>query len=81
MAAPKNKPNRPSKGIAPTLEDTGTGIETVTKSGRDSSGGKQLLFNVDPEFHREFKAFATDNDLKMKELLEKCFYFYKANHG
>lgn len=79
MAAPKNKPAK-SKGLAPTLEQTSQGIETTSKKGRESSGGKQLLFNVDPEFHREFKAFATDNDLKMKDLLEKCFHFYKANH-
>lgn len=82
MAGPKKPPVRKpaGKGAPPKLEDTAAGIETTTKAGRETSGGKQLLLRIDPEAHREFKTYATSNDISMKDLFEKMFAFYKANH-
>lgn len=84
MAAPKTKPPArkvTNKGEPPKLEDTAAGIETTAKAGRESDGGKQLLLRLDPETHRDFKTYASSNDIKMKELFEKMFAFYKAHHG
>ncbi|NTZ48361.1 hypothetical protein C3Z09_22195 [Lelliottia aquatilis] len=83
MAGPSSKPKRKpiDKGEPPKLEDTAAGIETTSKAGRGSAGGKQLLLQLDPELHREFKTYASSNDIKMKELFEKMFNFYKTHHG
>lgn len=83
MAGPSIKPpvrKVANKGNPPTLEDTAAGIETTAKAGREADGGKQLLLRLDPELHREFKTYASSNDIPMKELFEKMFSFYKANH-
>ncbi|HCC7945882.1 hypothetical protein [Citrobacter freundii] len=82
MAGPSKKPARKvtDKGEPPKLEDTAAGIETTAKAGREADGGKQLLLRLDPELHREFKTYASSNDIPMKELFEKMFSFYKANH-
>lgn len=80
MAGPKSKPVRKiaDKGEPPKLEDTAASIETTAKAGREKAGGKQLLLRIDPEVHREFKTYASSNDINMKELFEKMFAFYKA---
>ncbi|MNE82681.1 hypothetical protein D3C81_1397930 [compost metagenome] len=80
MAGP-SKPAKKGKGIAPSLEQTSTSVETTTKAGRESKGGKPMNFNVDPEFFTDFKTFASMNSLSMKELLERSFAEYKKNHG
>lgn len=82
MAAP-SKPAKKiqGKGLAPTLEQTTTGIETTSKAGRLSIGGKAMNFNVDPEFFTDYKTFASMNNLSMKELLERSFNEYKKNHS
>ncbi|MEI9745875.1 hypothetical protein [Enterobacter ludwigii] len=82
MAGPSKRPARKvtDKGEPPKLEDTAAGIETTAKAGREADGGKQLLLRLDPELHREFKTYASSNDIPMKELFEKMFSFYKANH-
>ena len=83
MAGPKNKPpvrKVADKGEPPKLEDTAAGIETTAKAGRESDGGKQLLLRLDPETHRDFKTYASSNDIPMKTLFEKMFAFYKAHH-
>lgn len=81
MAGPSKKPARKvtDKGEPPKLEDTAAGIETTAKAGREADGGKQLLLRLDPELHREFKTYASSNDIPMKELFEKMFSFYKAH--
>lgn len=83
MAGPKSKPVRKiaDKGEPPKLEETATSIETTAKAGRETDGGKQLLLRLDPELHREFKTYASSNDIPMKELFEKMFAFYRAHHG
>ncbi|UAN65937.1 hypothetical protein [Serratia sp. JSRIV006] len=75
------KPARKGKGIAPTLEQTSTGIETTAKAGRETKGGKPMNFNMDPEWVIDFKTYAASNNMSMKELLEKAFAHYKKNHG
>lgn len=83
MAGPSVRPparKATDKGEPPKLEDTATSIETTAKAGREADGGKQLLFRLDPELHREFKTYASSNDIPMKELFEKMFSFYKAHH-
>lgn len=81
MAGPSISPKkRSNKGNAPTLEQTGVGIETTTKAGRDTSGGAQLNLRIDPEVKREFNTFAAANDLKLNALFEKMFKFYRDNH-
>ncbi|MGP0873230.1 hypothetical protein ACJ8QF_24005 [Serratia sp. CY81684] len=82
MAGPSKPANKPKgKGIAPSLDQTATGIETTAKAGRVSNGGKAMNFNVDPEFFTDYKTFATMNNLSMKELLERSFAEYKQKHG
>lgn len=80
MAGP-TKSARKGKGIPPTLTQTSISVETTTKAGRESKGGKAMNFNVDPEFFIDYKTFATMNNLSMKELLEKSYAEYKKNHG
>ena len=36
-----------------------------------------LNFKVSPSFKREFKTYATQQDISMRELLEKAFYQYR----
>lgn len=82
MAGPSKPASKPKgKGIAPSLHQTATGIETTAKAGRESKGGKAMNFNVDPEFFTDYKTFATMNNLSMKELLERSFAEYKKSHG
>lgn len=40
---------------------------------------RPLNFKVKAEFKREFKAYATQRDKSMVELLQECFDFYKRN--
>jgi hypothetical protein len=39
-----------------------------------------LNFKVSPEFKKEFKLFALQHDLSMKQVLEKAFLEYKENN-
>jgi len=39
-----------------------------------------LNFKVDPSFRKAFRGYASDRDIPMKDLLEKCFEYYKENH-
>ena len=38
---------------------------------------KPLNFKVNAEFKREFKTYATVNDMSMVKLLQECFEYYK----
>jgi hypothetical protein len=42
---------------------------------------KPLNFKVDPEFHREFKAYAASHGISMVELLHEGFELVKAHRG
>ena len=50
-------------------------------SKRDVGGLVGLNFKVSPEFRREFKGYANDNDMKMLELLQNAYEFYKEHHS
>lgn len=40
---------------------------------------KPLNFKVKADFKREFKTFATVNDMSMVQLLQECFEYYKRS--
>jgi hypothetical protein len=65
-----------SKGAPPAAE-------LVTNNLDKAEGGevKTLTFKVSPDFHREFKSYATLNDLSMIELLYKAFEHYRESRG
>jgi hypothetical protein len=42
---------------------------------------KPLNFKVDPEFHRQFKAFAASHGISMVDLLREGFYLVKEHWG
>ena len=42
---------------------------------------KPLNFKVDPEFHRQFKAFAASHGISMVDLLREGFYLVKQHRG
>jgi HicB family len=46
-----------------------------------SGDSKPLNFKVDPEFHREFKAYAASHGISMVELLREGFVLIKEHRG
>ena len=78
MAAPSKPPKKNSKGVPPSIEQPQVfdPTETTTKS-----GGAQMAFNVDPEFKREYKTFASSMDMSLKEVLTKSFELLKAQYN
>lgn len=74
----KKPPRKNRKGIPPVLEDASNNLTNlpVKKTGIR----KDLNFKVDPDFKKEFKNFATNNDLSMHDLLIKVFNFYKVHN-
>jgi len=40
----------------------------------------QMKFEVSPEFRKEYKAYALDNDITMQTLLMKSFDLYKSGN-
>ncbi len=73
----KQKINSKLQGINPK-----EGSEIMSRSGdtNRSVKPKDLNFKIDPEFHSRFKKFATNHDMSMKDLLERCFTFYAEAH-
>jgi hypothetical protein len=45
------------------------------------TGQDPLNFRVSSAFRREFKTYAAAHDLKLNELLVKCFESYRNRHG
>ncbi|MGL1888697.1 MAG: hypothetical protein OCD76_19445 [Reichenbachiella sp.] len=66
------KPNR--KGTPPPAAEEKT--HNLKKAA--SSEKVQLKFDVSPEFRKEFKTFALDNDMSMVELLMQGFELSKS---
>ena len=65
-----------NKGVAPSP------IAVAHNLKKPQSGDlKPLNFKVDPEFHREFKAFAASHGISMVELLREGFDLVKAQRG
>jgi len=65
------KPNR--KGTPPQAEENKSNNLKKAASGEKV----QLKFDVSPEFRKEFKTFALDNDMSMVELLMEGFELSK----
>lgn len=47
----------------------------------EAAGTKALNFKVSPEFHREFKTYATMHNLSMVGLLDEAFKVLKEVRG
>lgn len=68
-----SKPNR--KGTPPAITE-----EKVRNLEKPSSSERvQMKFDVSPEFRKEFKTYALDQNLHMVDLLMKSYEFYKEN--
>ena len=74
----KKPPRKNRKGIPPVLEDASNNLTNLPL--KKTAERKHLNFKVDPDFKREFKNFATNNDLSMHDLLIKVFDFYKVHN-
>ena len=80
MAAPSKPPKKNSKGVPPSIEQPQVFDPTETPT-RTKSGEAQMGFNVDPEFKREYKTFASSMDMSLKEVLIKSFELLKAQYN
>ncbi|AWG87355.1 hypothetical protein [Vibrio parahaemolyticus] len=78
MAGPKKKPT--SKGAAPTTPHE-TSVVGNNTSKTAPGELKPLNFKRSPEFIKEFKTFAASHEMKLSELLEEAFYYYKEHKG
>lgn len=50
-----------------------------TSKNLESEETVPLNFKVSTSFKREFKTYATQHDMSMRDLLEKTFYEYKGS--
>lgn len=70
-------PDMPTRAEAPASrrnaepEEAGQGREALMP----------LNFRVPASFRREFKTFAARNDMKLNELLRRCFETYRKQQG
>jgi hypothetical protein len=67
------------KGHAAPSNDMPGRIADVVKTGE--TGQDPLNFRVSARFRREFKTYAASHDLKLNELLVKCFESYRLQQG
>jgi hypothetical protein len=68
--------NTNAKGGAPSP------VAVVHNLKKPQSGDlKPLNFKVDPEFHRQFKAFAASHGISMVDLLREGFDLVKEHRG
>ncbi|MBA7495582.1 hypothetical protein ES702_06169 [subsurface metagenome] len=74
MAKIQKPPKKNRKGVPPVAtEEKARNLAKPSVSER-----VQLKFGVTPEFRKEFKTYAVDQDMSMVELLMKCFELYKS---
>lgn len=73
---PKIKAPKRTKGNPPS--DTGISDNLTKKNPRVSVN---MNFKVTAEFRRQFKGYANDHDITIKELLQRCFDFYRQHNG
>lgn len=79
MAQQKTKVKPPKKRQKPTLPPQE--IESSQNLHKEDTGNlAQMKFAVDQEFRKEFKLYATEHDMTLKELFEKSYEYYKAAH-
>jgi hypothetical protein len=67
------------KGKAAPANDMPGRVGDVSKP--TEPGQDPLNFRVSTEFRREFKTYAAAHDLKLNELLVKCFHSYRKQQG
>lgn len=70
--------NLKTKGTPPAAKKTEN--LNVASDGNASDSFVAMNFKVDPEFRKEFRSYASGLDIPMKDLLERCFAFYKERH-
>jgi len=66
-----------SKGEPPVAKQT-ENLNVV--QGNASDHFVAMNFKVNPEFRKTFRSYASDLDIPMKDLLERCFTFYRERH-
>ena len=67
-----------TKGAPPVAKKTEN--LNVSADGNASDHFVAMNFKVNPEFRKAFRSYASDLDIPMKDLLERCFAFYKERH-
>jgi hypothetical protein len=73
---------KPKATIAPPLQKSKGEPPNEASNNLDKPADNNLApmsFQVPASFKKEFKIFATERDLKMVDLLQLCFQFYKEN--
>ncbi len=89
MAAPA--PDMPGRGAPAIVPQPAPPVAVSAKSTplsttEDEAEGKggnlaPLNFRISPAFRREFKTYAAKHDLKLNELLRRCFEAYRREQG
>jgi hypothetical protein len=77
------------KGTAAPVADmpsraAGPVAAATTPSKQSEEGREELLplnFRIPASFRREFKTYAARHDMKLNELLRKCFDIYRRTKG
>ncbi len=64
-----------SKGQPPAPSEAGNTLDLP-----DTSDLAPLNFKVEPAFRRDFKIYAAQLGISMKELLDRCFREYQERH-
>lgn len=73
--APKRKKKITGKEEPPALDKPSNNLDKPS-----NNSYQDLNFKVEPEFKKEFKGYAVDNDMTMVNLLKECFDFYRKNN-
>jgi len=55
-------------------------VSNLTKTDSNEGKRKPLQFIVSEEFHKEFKLYATEQDMKMNELFDAMYKLYREKH-
>ncbi len=69
-----------TKGAPPEAKKTENLNVAASGNGNASDNFVAMNFKVNPEFRKDFRSYASDLDIPMKDLLERCFAFYKERH-
>lgn len=72
---PPKKNNSKTKGKPPELNQT---IDNLQKP--ELGKLKPMNFKMSPEFHKEFKSFAVENDMSMHQVLEESFELFQITN-
>lgn len=70
-----NEKSKNRKGLPPAIQQASLNLNK-----KDSDDKDNLFFWVSPEFKREYKIYAIERDMSMKDLLIQSFEEFKENH-